>query len=115
MYQIFQFLLNKEEQLNDLVVRVTAGRQLNNALSPFDMQVTKFTPYAEVIVNRLMAVVQEVELPETKIALLNTLSSLVIRMEHHVGTLLLTTRRKDISGIIRETSITSLCSILMKL
>jgi hypothetical protein len=93
VYQIFDFLLNKEDELNDQVVRVTAGRQLHNVIDPYDFEAEKFIPFAPSILARLMALIQEVELMDTKMALLNTISTTAIRMEHHVGLRSKTLRR----------------------
>ena len=84
VYQTFQYLLDKNDSLNDVVVRVTAGRQLKNVIDPWPLEIEHFTPYMEAIFSGLMGLIQEVDLPETKIALLNTLSTIVMRMEHHV-------------------------------
>ena len=84
VYQIFQHLLDKNDRLNDQVVRVTAGRQLLNVIRPFEFSAENFMPYAPKILGHLMALVEEVELAETKIALLETLSMIVVSMEHHV-------------------------------
>lgn len=43
-----------------------------------------------------MALVQEVELPETKMALLNTISIIVERLEHHVSSTSLSTDTTDV-------------------
>lgn len=84
VYQIFQYLLDKDDKLNDQVVRVTAGRQLKNVIDPFEFTAEAFMPYAPGILARIMAMIEEVELSETKMALLNTVSVVVIKMEHHV-------------------------------
>ena len=84
IYQIFQFLLSKQDPVNDLVVRITAGRQLRNVLDPFEFSPTGFMPYAPSILQDLMALVQEVELSETKMALLDTVRAVVVKMEDHV-------------------------------
>jgi hypothetical protein len=84
VYQIFQHLLDKGDALNDQVVRVTAGRQLKNVIDPFEFLAEPFMPYTPVILGRLMQLVEEVELSETKMALLNTISIIVGKMEHHV-------------------------------
>jgi len=85
VYQIFQHLLDRNDPLNDLVVRITAGRQLKNIVDPFEFDAERFMPYASEIIGRLMALIEEVELEETKLALLNTLSVIIVRMEHHVS------------------------------
>jgi len=41
-------------------------------------------PYAPVTLGRIMELIKEVELPETKMALLNTVSVIVLKMERHV-------------------------------
>ena len=84
VYQIFQHLLDRGDQLNDQVVRVTAGRQLKNIIDPFEFTAEPFMPYAPNILGRIMALTREVELPETKMALLNTTSVIVLKMEQHV-------------------------------
>lgn len=85
MYQIYQHLLDKNDPLNDLVVRVTAGRKFQDVANEWEFKANNFLPYAPVTLDRLMALVQEVELQETKLALLNTISVIVERLEHHVS------------------------------
>ncbi len=84
VYQIFQHLLDNNDRLNDQVVRVTAGRQLHNVIDPFEFTAEGFMPFAPPILSSMMALIQEVELPETKLALLRTLSLIVIKMEDKV-------------------------------
>lgn len=86
-YQVFQFLLNKEDSLNDQVVRVAAGRELGNAVNAWEYEAKEFMPYADILLSRLMSLVDEVELAETKINLLNTISIIVERMEQNVSSL----------------------------
>lgn len=85
VYEIFQHLLDRNDPLNDQVVRITAGRQLKNVVDPFEFNAKQFKPYASKTIGGLMELIEEVELPETKLALLNTLSVIVVRMEHHVS------------------------------
>ena len=84
VYQIFQHLLDKRDQMNDQVVRVTAGRQLKNVVDPFEIVAAPFMPYVPNVLSSLMALIEEVELPDTKLALLNTISVIVTKMEQHV-------------------------------
>ncbi len=84
VYQIFQHLLDKGDRLNDQVVRVTAGRQLRNVVDPFEFVAEPFMPYVPNILSRLMVLIEEVELSDTKMALLNTISVIVTKMEQHV-------------------------------
>lgn len=84
VYQIYQHLLDKSDPLNDQVVRVTAGRKFKDVADEWEFHADNFLPFAPVMLERLMALVQEVELPETKMALLNTISIIVERLEHHI-------------------------------
>ncbi|EAT91556.2 hypothetical protein SNOG_00061 [Parastagonospora nodorum SN15] len=85
VYQIFQHLMDKNDPLNDQVVRVTAGRKFMEIANEWEFSAENFLPYAPVTLDRLMALVQEVELAETKMALLNTISIVVERLEHNSG------------------------------
>lgn len=84
VYQIFQHLLNKDDQHNDQVVRVTAGRQLKNVIDPFEFLAEPFMPYAPTMLGSLMQLIEEVDLWETKMALLNTVGVIIEKMDHHV-------------------------------
>jgi hypothetical protein len=95
VYQIFQHLLNKEDPLNDQVVRVTAGRQLKHVVDAWEFETDQFLPFAADILSRLMALIEEVELSETKLALLNTISVIAERMEHHVRRISISTNSAD--------------------
>jgi hypothetical protein len=86
VYKIVQHLLNKDDPLNDQVVRVTMGRQLKNVLDPYNFSATDFLPYATPILQGIMSLIQEVELPETKMGLLETVRVVVVKMEDHVST-----------------------------
>ena len=84
VYQIFQHLLDESDALNDNVVRITAGRQLKNVIDPFEFQPETFVSYVPTIVGRLMDLINDVELTETKLALLNTLTVIVTKLQTHV-------------------------------
>ena len=84
VYEIFQYLLDSNDTSNDQVVRVTAGRQLHSVIDPFEFTAEGFVPFAPTILDRLMSLIQEVELIETKMALLSTISLIVVKMEQHV-------------------------------
>ena len=85
VYQIFQHLLDTSDPLNDQVVRVTAGRRFKDIADEWEFHADNFLPYAPTTLERLMALVQEVDLPDTKMALLNTISIIVERLEYHVS------------------------------
>ncbi|KAK4504389.1 hypothetical protein PRZ48_005305 [Zasmidium cellare] len=84
VYQIFQHLLNPDDPLNDQVVRVTAGRQFLNIASDWEFTPEHFLPYAQTILTQLMQLIGEVELTDTKMALLNTISVIVEHVDQHI-------------------------------
>ncbi|KAL8713164.1 MAG: hypothetical protein Q9220_002685 [cf. Caloplaca sp. 1 TL-2023] len=84
IYQIFQYLLDKDQPLNDLIVRITAGKQLKNVILPFEFSFEAFQPYASTILQRLLHLIEEVDMTETKLALLNTLSTLIQNAEEKI-------------------------------
>ncbi|EXJ95755.1 hypothetical protein A1O1_00879 [Capronia coronata CBS 617.96] len=84
VYQIFTHLLSSNEQLNDHVVRVTAGRQLRLVLEPFEFKFSDFQPYATPLLQSLMSLIAETELSETKMALLETVRVAVTKLEGHI-------------------------------
>jgi hypothetical protein len=84
VYEIFQHLLDCDDSLNDLVVRITAGRHLANVANDWEFQPDQFLPYATNILTRLLRLINEVELPETKLAIVNTVSIIVERLDHQI-------------------------------
>nr|KMM70088.1 KapH [Coccidioides posadasii RMSCC 3488] len=85
IYRIFQHLLNKDDPTNDQVVRITAGRQLKAVLDPYEFTAEGFLPFAPPILQSLMNLIQEVSLPETKMALLETVRVAVVKLEDHIS------------------------------
>jgi hypothetical protein len=84
VYQIFTHLLTSDEQLNDQVVQVTAGRQLRMVLDPFEFNYADFQPYATPLLSSLMTLIAKTELSETKMALLETVRVAVTKLEGHI-------------------------------
>ena len=84
MYQIFAHLLSKDDQLNDHVVRVTAGRQLRMVLEPFEFKYEDFAPYATTMLSSIMLLTRDTDLSETKMALLETVRVAVTKLEGHI-------------------------------
>lgn len=82
VYEIFQHLLNPEDPLNDQVVRVTAGRHFADVANDWEFRPEQFLPFATNILTRLLKLVEEVELPETKLIIVNTISIVVERLDH---------------------------------
>lgn len=84
IYEVFRYLLDKSQPENDEIVRVTAGRHFRNVADDWNFRPESFLPYAPDILTRLMGLIEEVELPETKLTLLNTISVIVERLENHI-------------------------------
>jgi len=85
VYQIFQHLLKAEDETNDHVVRVTAARQFKAVVDDFSFEGEVFLPYAQEILNRIMALIKEVENTATKMAILDTIRAIAVRMESHIS------------------------------
>lgn len=85
VYQIFHYLLNADDPSNDQVVRITAAKQLKSVASEWEFKIDQFLPFAPEILSRLMALVQEVSLTETKMAILDSISVITERLEHNVS------------------------------
>lgn len=85
VYQIFQHMLKKEDETNDYVVRVTAARQFRYVVDDFTFNTEGFLPYAPDILGRIMALIQEVENTETKLAVLETIRALAVRLDTHIS------------------------------
>ena len=94
VYQIFQHFLNKDDPMNDQIVRVTAAKQFRPVADEMEFIPKAFIPFTPQILSSIMALIQEVELTDTKMALLNTVSVIVDRLEHLVGARF---RRQDMS------------------
>ena len=84
VYQIFQHLLNQDDSLNDQVVRITAGRTFATIANDWGFDAALFMPYAQTILTQLMMLIGEVESTDTKMALLNTISVIVERLDSHI-------------------------------
>ncbi|KAH7001467.1 armadillo-type protein [Ilyonectria destructans] len=85
VYQIFQHFLNPEDQNNDLVVRITAARQLRWIADELDFSVEAFLPYTSNVLAQLINLIQNVDVDETKLAILESIRILVTRMEEQVS------------------------------
>ncbi|OAR00437.1 hypothetical protein LLEC1_02416 [Akanthomyces lecanii] len=85
VYQIFRHFLNPEEETNDIVVRITAARQLRWIADELEFNVEAFLPYTSDVLSQLVQLVQNVVVDETKLAILESIRILVMRMEHQVS------------------------------
>lgn len=85
VYQIFQHFLNPNDETNDLVVRITAARQLRWIADELGFSVEAFLPYTSDVLTQLIQLIQNVDVDETKLAILESIRILVTRMEDQVS------------------------------
>lgn len=85
VYQIFRHFLNPEDETNDIVVRITAARQLRWIVDELEFSVEAFLPYTADVLSQLVHLVQNVAVDETKLAILESIRILVMRMEEQVS------------------------------
>jgi hypothetical protein len=85
VYQIFQHLLNAQDETNDQVVRMTAARQLHVVVDDFGFKAELFLPFAADILSHLMRIIQDVSPTETKMAVLETIRVISVRLEQHIS------------------------------
>ncbi|KAJ8129621.1 hypothetical protein O1611_g4010 [Lasiodiplodia mahajangana] len=84
VYEIFRHFLNSNDPHNDIVVRITAARQFKAVVDEFGFDETGFAPQASDVLRELINLVQAVEIDETKLAIIETLRSLISRMDSSV-------------------------------
>lgn len=85
VYQIFRHFLNPDDQTNDLVVRITAARQLRWIVDELGFSVEAFLPYTADVLSQLISLIEGVDVDETKLAILESIRILVTRMEEQVA------------------------------
>ncbi|OTB05591.1 hypothetical protein M426DRAFT_319582 [Hypoxylon sp. CI-4A] len=84
IYEIYRHFLNPNDQCNDIVVRLTTARQLKIVCDEYSFRGELFLPYASDMLTSLINILPEVEVDETKLAILESLRSLIQRMETHI-------------------------------
>ena len=84
VYEIYRHLLDPSDSMNDQVVRTTAARQLKVAADEFEFDGQTFLPFAADTFDRLMNLLQDVSMDETRLAILETIRIIVTRMETHI-------------------------------
>jgi hypothetical protein len=85
IYQVFRHLMSPEDENNDLVVRITAARQLRIVADEYGFVPDLFLPHAPDILSRLMALIQEVDNVEVKLAVLDTIRTIAVRLEQKIS------------------------------
>ncbi|KAI9172163.1 Importin-11 [Paramyrothecium foliicola] len=94
VYEIYRHFLNPADETNDVVVRITAARQLRWIADELGFSAEAFLPHTSDILNQLIGLIQNVEVDETKLAILESIRIIVTRMEEqvsHFGDLLMST------------------------
>lgn len=81
IYQLFTHFMNPNDETNDLVVRITAARQLRWVVDEMFFDVEKFLPYTGDVMPQLAELISNVDVDDTKLAILETMRILVTRME----------------------------------
>ncbi|KAJ3568400.1 hypothetical protein NPX13_g6432 [Xylaria arbuscula] len=81
VYEIFKHLLNSQDSHNEIVVRITAARQLKQVVDEFEFDQNSFAIHAPQILKELINLVQLAEAEETKLAVVMTLRSIITRMD----------------------------------
>ncbi|KAI0861088.1 putative importin 11 [Xylaria cubensis] len=84
IYEIFRHFLNSNDPNNDIVVRITAARQFKVVVDEFGFDEAIFASQAPDVLKELISLVQIVEVDETKLAIIETLRSLITRMDTSV-------------------------------
>lgn len=84
VYKIYQHLLDKSDPQNDLVVRLTAARNLIFAINDWDFKIEDFVPFADHLFEKLLELIDEVVSTETKMAILNVIGKMINRLDERV-------------------------------
>ncbi|KAF4125032.1 hypothetical protein GMORB2_3871 [Geosmithia morbida] len=85
VYHIFRHFLDPDDESNDLVVRITAARVLRWIADELGFSVEAFLPYTSDVLEQLTALIRNVEIDETKLAILESIRIIVTRMEEQVS------------------------------
>lgn len=85
IYGMFRHFLNTEDPDNDVVVLVTAARNLQMILDDLDFDAQTFAPHAQSILQALTKLTNDLNHDETRLAVLETIRIAVIRLESHAA------------------------------
>jgi hypothetical protein len=85
LYKIFQHLLNRDDPMNDLVVRLTAAQNMKRCVDEWDFRLDAFLPYVDDMFQKIMSLINEAEQTETRMGLLDVIGVIVDRLEHRVA------------------------------
>lgn len=80
VFDIFNMLLDPDAPLNTQTVRITAGKWLQDTVDAIFFSQEAFAPYMTSIMNRILDLIRSVSMAETKLALLHTVSTIILQM-----------------------------------
>lgn len=84
-YELLVHLLNPQDSLNDVVVRITAASALRFTVDDWDFEIEGFLPYVGEIFVRLFALLGQVTHIDSKIVLLRTVAVVADRIGARVS------------------------------
>ncbi|KAJ9151808.1 Importin-beta domain-containing protein [Pleurostoma richardsiae] len=84
IFGIYRHFMNPKDKNNDEVVRITAARQMKWIAEDFNFPTKYFLPYASDLFGELINLLQEINVEETKLAVIETLRIFVSIMETDV-------------------------------
>lgn len=82
--QLYSHLLNPDDLSNDIVVRVTAARELKVVVDDIAFDAQAFLPYANEILARLRGLIQAVDSTETRLTILETIRAIATRLDQEI-------------------------------
>ncbi|TPX17965.1 uncharacterized protein E0L32_011966 [Thyridium curvatum] len=85
VFDIFRHFMSSEDAANDEVVRITAARQFKAVVDAYEFSSDLFMPYASDILSRLITILREVEVDETRLAILESTRACVSRMDKNIA------------------------------
>lgn len=84
-YELMVHLLNPQDPLNDVVVRITAAAALRFTVDDWDFEIDGFLPFVGDIFVRLFALLKEVTQIDSKVVLLRTVAVVADRIGARVS------------------------------
>lgn len=85
VYKVMQHLMGREDPLNDLVVRLSAARNLKKCVDEWDFRVETFLPFVDDLFTKLMGLINEVEQTDVRMGILDVIGVIVVRLEYRIA------------------------------
>lgn len=84
IYQIYQHLLDKSVSANDETVRITAAKRFADIAVAWEFDAAQFSQFSKQTLTSILDLIQEVNMVETKLALLHTVGIIIEAMGFNV-------------------------------